>query len=99
MRDMEISTTFWSKEMIRTQIQLKEDQYKRLKEMSADKGVSMAHLIRESVEAYLVTINEPSKEELRRRALEIVGKYRDIDGATDVSENHDKYLEEIYGTW
>jgi hypothetical protein len=26
-------------------------------------------------------------------------KPRDIEGATDVSVNHDKYLAEIYGTW
>ncbi len=83
--------------MIRTQIQLEEEQYKRLKEMSAEKGVSMARLIRESVDTYLVTINEPSKEELRRRAMGIVGIAHDIDGATDVAENHDKYLDEIYG--
>ena len=83
--------------MIRTQIQLEEEQYKKLKEMSAEKGVSMARLIRESVEAYLVTINKPSKEEIRRRALEIVGIAHDIEGATDVAENHDKYLAEIYG--
>lgn len=85
--------------MIRTQIQLEENQYKRLKKMSTEREVSMAHLIRESVDTYLATINKSSQEELRQRALEIVGKYHDIEGATDVAENHDKYLEEIYVTW
>jgi hypothetical protein len=26
-------------------------------------------------------------------------QYHDIEGKTDVSVNHDKYLAEIYGTW
>ncbi len=83
--------------MIRTQIQLEEVQYKKLKEMSVEREVSMAHLIRESVAAYLVKINKPSPEELRQRALGIIGIAQDIEGATDVAENHDHYLEEIYG--
>jgi len=39
---------------------------------------------------------KPSREELKQRALSIVGKYHDIEGAADVSINHDKYLAEIY---
>ena len=35
--------------------------------------------------------------EYRHRALSLIGIGRDKDGATDVAENHDAYLEEIYG--
>ncbi len=85
--------------MIRTQIQLEEEQYKRLKEMSEEKGISMAHLIRESVDQVLQISETEKMDELRQFAISIAGKYHDIEGATDVAENHDKYLAEIYGTW
>ena len=82
--------------MIRTQIQLEEKQYKCLKEMAAEYNVSMATLIRQSVDMMIEKEAKPSREELKERALAMAGKYQDIDGATDVSINHDKYLGEIY---
>ena len=82
--------------MIRTQIQLEEKQYHTLKEMAAEYNVSMATLIRQSVELLIEKETKPSREELKQRALSIVGKYHDIEGAADVSINHDKYLAEIY---
>ena len=49
---------------------------------------------------------DADREEKRRRALEFLDyiekhpeEFRDIEGKTDVSVNHDKYLAEIYGTW
>ena len=56
----------------------------------------MAALVREGVELVLA---EPDREELWRRALAVVGKYRDLEGATDVAENHDRYLEDAYLDW
>ncbi len=38
---------------------------------------------------------KPSLDEMKRRSLEIVGKYKS--GFDDVSINHDEYLEAIYG--
>ena len=77
--------------MVRTQIQLTEEQARALKEMAVRRGVSMAELIRESVQRL---IEEREEAEKWRRALEVLGKYRD--GASDVSINHDKYLDEAY---
>lgn len=82
--------------MIRTQIQLEEKQYHTLKEMAAEYNVSMATLIRQSVERFIEQEEKPSREELKRRALSIIGIAKDVDGATDVSINHDKYLDEAY---
>lgn len=81
--------------MIRTQIQLTEEQSKRLKLLAAEQGVSVAELIRESIDSYLGTGLHPSQEELRERARSIVGKY--TADRTDVSTNHDRYLAEAYG--
>jgi len=91
--------------MIRTMIQLTEEQMKALKELAKARKTSVASLVRESVAQYVVTTNkEADREEKRRRALEFIElmkkePFHDKDGATDVSVNHDKYLAEIFGTW
>ena len=80
--------------MIRTQIQLSEEQADSLKSLAKAEGVSMAELIRRSVDQYLQAKQQPDLAELRRQAVNIVGKY--ASGIGDVSENHDRYLAEIY---
>ena len=82
--------------MIRTQIQLEEKQHRVLKEMAAEYKVSVATLIRQSVDLLIKKEAKPSQDELRQRAMALAGKRHDIEGATDVSVNHDEYLEEIY---
>jgi len=84
-------------------VQLTEEQLSVLKELAKTRKTSVARLVRESVAQYVAT-TLVDKEERRRRmlaALEAIDKaqFQDIDGATDVSVNHDKYLAEIYGTW
>lgn len=81
--------------MIRTQIQLTEEQYKFLREKSAEYNVSMASLIRKGVDLLVEQQGEPSRETLLQRALNIQA-FEDINDAVDVSINHDKYLVEIY---
>ncbi len=61
--------------MVRTQIQLTEAQAKNLHELAAREGVSMAELIRQSVDYYLKSI-QPDKYELVKKAKEAAGKYR-----------------------
>lgn len=77
--------------MVRTQMQLTDEQAKALKEIAAQRGVSMAELIRESVER---TIKDADRREKWRRARSIIGRYSS--GITDLSANHDKYLAEDY---
>ena len=81
-------------EMIRTQIQLTEEQYRALRELARDTSVSMAEIIRESVELYLRQSNLQSIEEKRRRALEVGGQFGS--GLGDLAEQHDRYLDEAY---
>lgn len=78
--------------MIRTQIQLTEEQAHALKQLAAQQRISMAELIRQGVDRI---IEGSDREEQRRRALAVFGRYRDQ--ATDVSGNHDRYLDEAYG--
>jgi hypothetical protein len=80
--------------MIRTQIQLTEDQSTALKSLAAAEGVSMAELIRRSIDQYLIVKNRPDLSEIRRRSSEIMGKY--ASGRSDISEGHDRHLADIY---
>ena len=81
--------------MVRTQVQLTEQQADSLKKRADEEGVSLAELVRRGVEMYLRSSPQVSDEERRRRALAIVGRFAAKE--TDISENHDKYLAEAYG--
>jgi hypothetical protein len=78
--------------MIRTQIQLSDDQAHALKRLAAQRGVSLAELIREGAERVLA---ESDVDARWQRASALIGRYHDA--ATGVSSNHDSYLEEAYG--
>ena len=82
--------------MIRTQIQLKEEQVRVLKKLAAARGVSMAELIRQSVDALIRSSTGIgiSDEERRRRAIAAAGRFRS--GWSDVSSDHDRHLVEAF---
>ena len=81
--------------MVRTQIQLTEQQARELKELAAAKEQSMAELIRQSVDAFLRSRAHRSRQDRKRRALAAVGRFRS--DVTDLSVNHDRYLSEAFG--
>jgi hypothetical protein len=82
--------------MVRTQIQITEYQAERLKQLARDQEISLAELIRRAIDQFLASANPISDAEQKRLALAFLGQFPDIDGATDVSENHDLYLTGIY---
>jgi hypothetical protein len=79
--------------MIRTQIQLTEEQVRKLKRAAAAQGVSMAEVIRRCIDRG-VAEELPDREPACRRAGMLVGAFRDRRGARDVSTRHDDYLAE-----
>ncbi len=81
--------------MVRTQIQLSEKTAEKLKALAAERGVSMAELVRESVEQYLAQAPMITFDERRRRAIAAAGRFRA--GETDLAEKHDSYLAEDLG--
>lgn len=81
--------------MIRTQIQLTEEQARRLRKESARRGVSVAELVRTLVDRGLEE-DATGREDRYRRAASLVGQFRDRDGARDVSRRHDDYLAEAF---
>ena len=80
--------------MVRTQIQLTDQQAQMLHDMARSEDVSIAELIRRSINSYFRIGKQPDLEERKRRSLATVGKYSS--GQHDVSSNHDHYLAEIY---
>ncbi len=78
--------------MIRTQIQLTEEQAAALKRLAASKNRSMADLIRESVESYMASGTPGESGPALEEALELIGRYRS--GSSDLTRNHDRYLAE-----
>lgn len=80
--------------MVRTQVQLTEQQMKALRRIAGSNGRSIADLIREGVDLYLSSQLRPSREEQIARALRFVGKF--ASGRSDISTEHDRYLAEAY---
>jgi hypothetical protein len=81
--------------MVRTQIQITDEQASALKDISADEGVSMAALIRRSIDQYVHRRFSVQTDLRWQRALAMVGKY--ASNRSDVSVMHDQYLAESYG--
>jgi 16S rRNA U516 pseudouridylate synthase RsuA-like enzyme len=77
--------------MIRTQIQITEEQARALKRMAAREGKSVAELIRLSVDAMLRSGGIQNQDDLRRKASKTAGKLK---GPRNLAANHDDYLAE-----
>ena len=80
--------------LIRTQVQLTEEQARALRQLAADRGVSVAELVREAVDAMVRAGSAVSHEERQRRALQAIGRF--ASGRRDTSAKHDEHLEEAY---
>lgn len=80
--------------MVRTQIQLTEMQTIILKQLAQQQQVSMAELIRRSIDLYIASVDERPLDEKYAQALTLAGKYRS--GDTDLGRRHDKYLADAF---
>jgi hypothetical protein len=80
--------------MVRTQIQLTQAQAEALKELAADQHVSVAEIIRRSIDIMIGSSIGYTQEERWRRAVAVAGRFHS--DKTDVSINHDEYLAEAY---
>ena len=80
--------------MIRTQIQLTDDQFKSLKRLAADRGVSVAELIRQGVQLFIRGAEVIDSKEQKQRALSAAGRFHSR--LSDISTQHDRYLQEAY---
>lgn len=81
--------------MVRTQIQLTEEQVKALKKMALSRHLSIAEIIRQAVDTVIRTNTVVDIEERRKMAIDIVGRFSS--GKRDISRKHDTYLAEAFG--
>lgn len=77
--------------MVRTQVQLTEQQVAALRALAVRRGISLAEIIRQAVDRLL---EESADAERWQRASALVGRYRDP--RADVSTRHDQYLDAAY---
>ena len=76
--------------MVRTQIQLTEQQSEELRKRAKDQGISVAEVIRRSIDE---TLCRPHiTDEMRRRAKAAVGFVNS--GTGDLAEKHNEYFAE-----
>jgi hypothetical protein len=81
--------------VVRTQIQLTDQQARRLRAEARDRGLSLAEVIRRYVDKGLSEAM-PDRAALYDRAARVVGRFHDRRGARDVSSKHDLYLDESF---
>jgi hypothetical protein len=77
--------------MVRTQVQLTEDQARLVKAAAAARGVSMAEVLRQLVDEHLT--KGPGGDR-RQRAMQAVGRHRS--GRRNVSRDHDRELADAF---
>lgn len=80
--------------MIRTQVQLTEEQARALRNLASARQVPVAELIRQSVDTLIRSLGEIGDEERRRRAIAAAGRFHS--GVSDISTKHDDYLAEAF---
>ncbi len=77
--------------MVRTQIQLTEEQSAELKRIAIERGVSVAEVVRDGIARIIKESRGVNRHEKRRRALAAVGQFK---GPSDLSQRHDDYFVE-----
>jgi predicted DNA-binding protein len=75
--------------MVRTQVQLSEEQAESLRKLAAQRRMSIAALIREAVDRL---VGDDDRHRRIERALAAAGS--GSSGLSDISENHDDYFAE-----
>lgn len=81
--------------MVRTQIQLSENQITALKKIAASQHKSMAAVIRQAVDGFTKTMDTTELKQQRERAMRAAGRFNS--GIHDLAEKHDDYLAEAFG--
>ena len=83
--------------MKRTQVLLTEEQHKILKNISSEKNISMAAVVRECVTHYTAVLTSKpmtGEDEKIKKALNVAGRF--VAGDSNISVNHDDYLKEYF---
>lgn len=79
--------------MVRTQIQLTDEQARKLRRRAKQQGISMSAMIRRCLDQGLEN-GVTDRAERYERAARLVGRFPDGEGATDLASGHDRHLDE-----
>ena len=82
--------------MVRVQIQLDPARHRELKRRAKDQGLSVAELVRRSIDADFDARRSDIHEDRIRRARAVLGKYRDPAGRGSTGRDHDAALADAY---
>ncbi|MCJ7796269.1 MAG: ribbon-helix-helix domain-containing protein [Thermoleophilia bacterium] len=80
--------------MIRTQIQLRDDQAEQLRDLAAQEGISMAELVRRGVDRLLREASSTRRSGTRLDALTVAGRFDS--GMPGIARHHDDELADAY---
>lgn len=80
--------------MVHVQIQLTDDQARKIKKVAMARHQSVAELIRQAVDNILKSGASVDLEGRRKRAIDIAGKFSS--GKSDISKKHDSYLTGVF---
>jgi hypothetical protein len=84
--------------MIRTQIQLTEEQHRSLKRWARDRGISLSEAVRRCVDQQMAAEASGNRRSDRvREAMSVVGKFSDPEGSSSIGRDHDTVLADVYG--
>jgi predicted transcriptional regulator len=76
--------------LVRTQIQLTDEQAERLRRLAAERNRSIADLVREGVDQVLERETTGSQSDRMRRAARLFGRFSS--GTADLSHRHDHHF-------
>jgi Ribbon-helix-helix protein, copG family. len=79
--------TLRGEDVVRTQIQLSEDEAAAVKRLARERSVSMAAVIRDAIDQYVRRESGVSLDERWQRSLVAVGGFHS--GGADLSQTHD----------
>lgn len=80
--------------MVRTQIQLTEEQVNQLKKLAQAKHLSVAELVRQAIDILIKSSAALDIKEQRKRAIAAAGRFHSK--VPDLSTAHDRYLHEAF---
>jgi hypothetical protein len=78
--------------VVRTQVQLTQEQAAQLRRLSAQQQRSMADLIREALDDLLMRQDTSARQDRMRRATRAFGRFRS--GSANLSRRHDAHFAE-----
>ncbi len=89
----DISLSQKGERMIRTHIQLNQQQERALRRFAGAENISLSEAVRRCIDKALISNDVADLQSKYERAASLIGAFSDSEGADDLSLNHDDYLD------